>query len=64
MLNELGDRLADVAFFAGAALAPGSSPLLGTAVLVAMLLSSYLGTVARPPEGGGSTAGSWARPTG
>jgi phosphatidylglycerophosphate synthase len=51
VLNELGDRLADVAFFAGVALAPGSSPALGCAVLVAMLLCSYLGTVARAAGG-------------
>jgi phosphatidylglycerophosphate synthase len=51
VLNELGDRLADVAFFAGVALAPGSSPALGCAVLVAMLLCSYLGTAARAAGG-------------
>jgi phosphatidylglycerophosphate synthase len=51
VLNEFCDRLADVALFAGVALAPGSSPGLGAAVLVAMLLSSYAGTVAKAAGG-------------
>jgi len=51
MLNEMGDRLADVALFGGVALAPGSDPALGAAVLVAMLLSSYVGTAAKAAGG-------------
>ncbi|HMA34825.1 MAG TPA: CDP-alcohol phosphatidyltransferase family protein [Chloroflexia bacterium] len=51
VLNEFSDRLADVALFAGVALAPGSSPALGAVVLVTMLLSSYLGTVAKAAGG-------------
>jgi phosphatidylglycerophosphate synthase len=51
VLNEMCDRLSDVALFVGAALAPGSDARLGTAVLVAMLLSSYLGTAAKAAGG-------------
>ena len=51
VLNETCDRVADVALFAGAAFAPGSAAGLGAAVLVAMLLSSYVGTVTRAAGG-------------
>lgn len=51
VLNELGDRLADVLLFGGLALSPAANPLLGTATLVAMLLNSYLGTLARAAGG-------------
>lgn len=51
VLNEFGDRLADVALFTGLAFAPGADPRLGAAGLVLMLLSSYLGTVAKSAGG-------------
>ena len=51
VLNEVCDRLSDMAFFAGLALAPGSDFGLGAAVLVAMLLSSYAGTAAKAAGG-------------
>ncbi len=51
VLNELSDRLADVALFTGVALAPGSDLRLGGIVVVLMLLSSYLGTTARAAGG-------------
>ncbi|HEX9990181.1 MAG TPA: CDP-alcohol phosphatidyltransferase family protein [Chloroflexia bacterium] len=51
VLNELCDRLSDVALFAGVALAPGSDVGLGAAVLVAMLVSSYVGTAAKAAGG-------------
>jgi CDP-diacylglycerol--glycerol-3-phosphate 3-phosphatidyltransferase len=51
VLNEICDRLSDVALFAGASLAPGSDARLGAAVLVVMLLSSYLGTAAKAAGG-------------
>ena len=51
VLNELCDRLSDVALFAGVALAPGSDAGLGAAVLVAMLVSSYVGTAAKAAGG-------------
>src|SRR4051794_4673811 len=47
VLNESCDRLADVALFVGLLFAPGSSVPLGCAALVLMLLSSYVGTVAK-----------------
>jgi CDP-diacylglycerol--glycerol-3-phosphate 3-phosphatidyltransferase len=51
VLNETSDRVSDVALFAGVALAPGSDALLGVATLVLMLLSSYVGTVAKAAGG-------------
>lgn len=51
VLNEFCDRLADVAIFSGLALAPTTNLLLGAATLVAILLSSYLGTVSRAAGG-------------
>jgi CDP-diacylglycerol--glycerol-3-phosphate 3-phosphatidyltransferase len=51
VLNEMCDRVSDVALFVGAALAPGSDVRLGTAALVAMLLSSYLGNSAKAAGG-------------
>src|SRR5262249_14487971 len=51
VLNEVGDRLADIALFGGVALAPGSDLGLGAVALVAMLLSSYIGTVAKAAGG-------------
>jgi len=51
VLNECGDRLADVALFAGVALAPGADPRLGAATLVLMLLSSHVGLAARAAGG-------------
>ncbi len=47
LINEVGDRLADVALFTGVALAPGADTRLGAAVLVLMVLTSYVGTAAR-----------------
>lgn len=51
VVNEVGDRLADVALFAGLALAPGADPGLGAVTLVLLLLSSYVGTVAQAAGG-------------
>lgn len=51
VLNELCDRLSDVALFSGAAFAVGSHAGLGAAALVAMLLVSYAGTVAKAAGG-------------
>ena len=51
VLNETGDRLSDAALFAGLSLAPGVSLFLGMSTLTLMLLSSYLGTVARAAGG-------------
>lgn len=51
VLNEFGDRLSDVALFAGLSVAPGVSFILGMTATVLMLLSSYLGTVAKAAGG-------------
>lgn len=51
VLNELSDRLADVALIGGLALAAPASLLLGTAALVAMLLSSYLAILSKAAGG-------------
>ena len=47
VLNEFSDRLSDMALLAGVSLAPGTSFPLGMATVILVLLSSYLGTVAR-----------------
>lgn len=51
VLNEFCDRLADVALFAGVALAHRSNLQLGAAVLVLMLLSSYLAILSKAAGG-------------
>jgi phosphatidylglycerophosphate synthase len=51
LLNELCDRLADVALFTGICFAPGSNARLGAVTIVVMLLSSYLGTAAKAAGG-------------
>jgi CDP-diacylglycerol--glycerol-3-phosphate 3-phosphatidyltransferase len=57
VLNEFCDRLADVALFAGVALAPGSQPSLGAVVVVVMLLSSYLAILSKAAGGRRQYAG-------
>jgi CDP-diacylglycerol--glycerol-3-phosphate 3-phosphatidyltransferase len=47
VLNELGDRLADVALLGGLALAPASDGRLGAVALVIVLLTSYLGLLGK-----------------
>lgn len=51
VLNEVSDRLADVALLGGLALAPTSDGRLGAATLVAVLLSSYLGLASKAAGG-------------
>lgn len=51
VLNELSDRIADVALIGGLALASPASLLLGTGALVAMLLSSYLAILSKAAGG-------------
>ena len=51
VLNELCDRLADVALLGGMALAPGANALLGAATVVAVLLTSYLAILAKAAGG-------------
>lgn len=51
VLNELCDRLADVALFTGVALAVGSDARLGAITIVVMLLSSYLAILSKAAGG-------------
>ena len=51
VLNELCDRLADVALLGGLALAPTTDGRLGAAALVAVLLGSYLGVLSKAAGG-------------
>ncbi len=47
VLNELCDRLSDVAFFVGLASVPGVSMPLAVSVLLIMLISSYVGILSK-----------------
>src|ERR1044071_4837619 len=47
VLNELSDRIADVALIGGLALASPANLLLGVCAIVAMLLSSYLAILSK-----------------
>lgn len=47
VLNELGDRFADILFIGGLAFVPTVGPLLALSAVVAALLASYAGVVAR-----------------
>jgi CDP-diacylglycerol--glycerol-3-phosphate 3-phosphatidyltransferase len=47
VLNEVCDRLADVALLGGLALAAPSAHLIGATTVVAVLLTSYLGVLAK-----------------
>ena len=51
VLNELCDRLADVAFFVGLALVPGVNISLAISVLVLMVITSYVGILSKAAGG-------------
>ena len=51
VLNESCDRLSDIALFVGLMFAPGSNVAFGSAALVLMLFSSYVGTAAKAAGG-------------
>jgi CDP-diacylglycerol--glycerol-3-phosphate 3-phosphatidyltransferase len=51
LYNELGDRLADVAFLAPVALLPGASPQLVLLGVLVGVLASYVGITARAAGG-------------
>jgi CDP-diacylglycerol--glycerol-3-phosphate 3-phosphatidyltransferase len=51
VLNELSDRVADVALIGGLALASPAKLLLGSCAIVAMLLSSYLAILSKAAGG-------------
>jgi CDP-diacylglycerol--glycerol-3-phosphate 3-phosphatidyltransferase len=51
LLNELGDRLADVGFLAPVAILPGASPTLVLLGVTVGILASYVGVTARAAGG-------------
>lgn len=51
LLNELGDRLADIAFLAPVAVLPGASPVIVLAGVIGALLASYVGITTRAAGG-------------
>lgn len=51
VINELSDRIADVALFGGLALAAPSNLVLGAAAITMMLLSSYLAVLSKAAGG-------------
>ena len=51
LYNEVGDRLADIAFLAPVALLPGAAPIVVMAGVLAAVLASYVGVVARAAGG-------------
>lgn len=51
VLNEFCDRLSDIALFTGMAAARGALPLLGAAVVVAAVLSSFVGNASKGAGG-------------
>ena len=51
LYNELGDRLADVAFLVPAAFLPGALPIVVLLGVTASLLASYVGVTARAAGG-------------
>jgi CDP-diacylglycerol--glycerol-3-phosphate 3-phosphatidyltransferase len=57
VLNELCDRVADVALLGGVALASPTNHLLGAVTIVAMLLNSYLAVLSKAAGGRRQYAG-------
>lgn len=57
VLNEFSDRVADVALFAGVAVAHGGDFRVGMATVVVVLLSSYLGILSKAAGGRRQYAG-------
>jgi Phosphatidylglycerophosphate synthase len=51
LLNELGDRLADIAFLAPVALLPGASPVIVLLGVIGAILASYVGITTRAAGG-------------
>jgi CDP-diacylglycerol--glycerol-3-phosphate 3-phosphatidyltransferase len=51
LLNELGDRVADVAFLAPVAVLPGASPVIVLLGVVGAVLASYVGITTRAAGG-------------
>jgi phosphatidylglycerophosphate synthase len=51
LLNELGDRICDIAFLAPVALLPGASPVVVLAGVLGAVLASYVGITTRAAGG-------------
>lgn len=51
LLNELGDRVADIAFLAPVAVLPGASPIVVLLGIIGALLASYVGITTRAAGG-------------
>lgn len=60
--NELGDRVADVLFIGGLAFHPSVEPRLALAAVIAALLASYAGVVARAAGGRRQYGGIMSKP--
>lgn len=62
LLNEVGDRVADVLFIGGLAFVTAVGPMLGLAAVVAALLASYMGITARAVGAGRQYGGPMSKP--
>jgi phosphatidylglycerophosphate synthase len=62
LLNEVGDRLADVAFLAPVAVLPGAAPVVVLLGVVVALLASYVGITSRAAGGPRIYAGILSKP--
>ena len=60
--NELGDRLADIAFIGGLALHPAVDPRLALGAVIAALVASYAGITARAAGGRRQYGGIMSKP--
>jgi phosphatidylglycerophosphate synthase len=60
--NELGDRIADVAFIGGLAFVPSVGPLLAMSAALAAVLASYAGITARAAGGRRQYGGVMSKP--
>ncbi len=62
VLNELGDRIADVLFIGGLAFVPEVGPLLALSAAIAALLASYVGITSRAVGASRQYAGVMSKP--
>ncbi|HYN69749.1 MAG TPA: phosphatidate cytidylyltransferase [Candidatus Eisenbacteria bacterium] len=62
LLNELGDRLADVAFLAPVAVLPGASPVIVLLGVIGAVLASYVSITTRAAGGSRTYRGVLSKP--
>jgi CDP-diacylglycerol--glycerol-3-phosphate 3-phosphatidyltransferase len=62
LYNEVGDRIADVAFLAPVAFLPGASPVFVLGGLIVAILASYVGITAKAAGAGRIYSGVVAKP--